>query len=370
MATAPALPPPAIVQPAPFQVSYGLVAGRAPKGTRGVVVRVNGRVAASHLLRGRSFSLRPHLPPGDLTIRVTTWASDGRRSSSVVRNVLGLPAASRPRVVHARNDPTLARKVRELARGFRGTAGLYVCSLTGGSGAAWNAKARFSAASTLKLAIATAVLAEYHGVPPPGSSVHELLVSMLRASDNAAANALEIWLGGSTSGGSARIDALMRSIGMTDTEMYGGYLVRTLSGGIPSRVERQPAWIDGKYTTASDLARLLRSIWLASGGHGPLRREQPGFTPADARYLLWVLGHVVDSPKLDRVERGNRGVTVLHKAGWIDTVRHDAGLVFWPGGVFVASVLTWNPYGAGVSADVLAGRVAALALGRLRRREG
>jgi len=272
--------------------------------------------------------------------------------------------------VRERNDPTLARKVRALARGFHGTAGFYVCSLTGGSGAAWNARARFSAASTLKLAIATAVLAEYHGIPSPSSSVHELLVSMLDASDNSAANALEIWLGGSTSGGSAHIDSLMRSIGMTDSEMYGGYVVRTLSGLIPARVDEQPGFFEGKYTTASDLARLLRAVWLASGGLGPLRREEPGFTPADGRYLLWLLGHVSDSPKLDRVKQRNRGVTVLHKAGWIESVRHDAGLVFWPGGVFVASVLTWNPYGSGISADVLAGRVATLALGRLRRREG
>jgi hypothetical protein len=58
---------------------------------------------------------------------------------------------------------------------------------------------------------------------------------------------------------------------------------------------------------------------------------------------------------------------VLHKAGWIDSVRHDAGLVFWRGGVMVAAVMTWVPWGAGVSSDKLAGDVAWAALQHFRR---
>jgi hypothetical protein len=108
--------------------------------------------------------------------------------------------------------------------------------------------------------------------------------------------------------------------------------------------------------------------WLASGGQG--RLHHAGVTTADARYLLWLLGRVRDTPKLDRVVGSRPGVTVLHKAGWIDAARHDAGLVFWRGGVFVASVLTWRPKGAGVSSDVLAGRCAAVALARFRHAAG
>jgi hypothetical protein len=79
---------------------------------------------------------------------------------------------------------------------------------------------------------------------------------------------------------------------------------------------------------------------------------------------------VQDTAKLERVEHGNPGVVVLHKAGWIEAGRHDAGLVFWPGGVFVVGVMTWSPRGAGISADVLTGRVAEVARARLRKREG
>ena len=362
------MPPPAIEQPAPRQVSYGLVTGRAARGTRFVVVSANGRALVSKPLRGRRFSLRVALPLGELELRVTTVAASGRRSSRVVTNVYGLPAAARPRVVRPRQDPVLARQLRKLVRSYSGTAGFYVQSLTDGRGAAWNAKARFPAASTLKLAIATAVLARHSGIPPPGSYVHDLLREMITVSDDAAANALEVWLAGSTSAGSQQVNALMRSIGLVDSVMYGGYEVRSLSASIPVRVDDQPAFGFGKYTTAWDMTSLWRAIWLASGGRGRLRDAQPGFTPADARHLLWLAANVRDTPKLDRVVGERRGVDVLHKAGWISTARHDTGLVFWRGGVFVAGVMTWRPAGIGPSSDVLAGRVAARSLERFRRR--
>lgn len=370
MIVTPALPPPAIEQPASRQVSYGFVTGRAARGTRRVIVSANGKQLASRPLAGRRFSLRVALPVGDVTVRVTSVARSGRRSWASVHDVFGLPAGSLPRVVPAREDAVLARRMTPLARGFSGTAGVYVQSLTGGSGAAWNARAMFPGASTMKLAVATTVLAQHAGVPQPGSQVDALLSSMLTHSDNASANALEVWLGGSTSGGSYRINGLMRSIGMRDSEMYGGYELRTLASRIPVRVESQPAYGYGKHTTAWDISTLLRAIWLASGSRGPLHAEQPGFTPADARYLLWLLAHVSDAPKLDRVRTGNTGVVVMHKAGWVNGARHDSGLVFWRGGVVVASVMTWNPRGVGVSADVLAGRVARVALERFRRIEG
>ena len=260
--------------------------------------------------------------------------------------------------MRSRRDARLGAELLSLARGFGRTSGMFVQDLTSGLGAAWNAKARFPAASTVKLAIAATVLAEHRGIPAPRSYVGALLREMIIPSDDAAANALEIWLAGSTSAGASEVNALMRSIGMTDSIMYGGYEVTSLSRPIPVRVEEQPAFGLGKYTTAADMAALHRAIWLASGNRGPLHREQRGFTSADARHLLWLLAHVRDEPKLDRLVGERKGVHVLHKAGWINSARHDTGLVFWRGGVFVAAVMTWRPGGAGVSSDVLAGRVA------------
>src|SRR3970040_1642540 len=196
MISPPALPPPAIEQPAPHQASFGLVNGRAARGTRRVVVSVGGRVLASKPLRGRRFWLRVALPVGDVAVRVTTIASGGRRSSRVVREVYGLPAAARPRGVAGREDRVLAQRLRGLAQGYAGTAAVYVQSLTGGGGAPWKAAARLPAVSPLKLATAAPVLASHSGIPPPGSRVDSLLEAMITRSDNAAANALEIWIAG------------------------------------------------------------------------------------------------------------------------------------------------------------------------------
>ena len=371
MIATPALPPPAIEQPAARETSYGLVTGRAARGTTRVLVFANGKRLVSKPLHDRRFTLRVHLPLGDSTVRVVTIAHGGRRSSAHVRDVFGLPAASRPRIVRSRLDRTLQRKLDPQVRGYEGTAGYYVQSLTGGWGAAWNAKARFPAASTVKLAIAATVLSRSAGIPAPGSYVDDLLQEMIIPSDDAAANALLVWLGGSTTSGAYRVNDLMHSIGLADTLMYGGYeVVRSLSSRIPVRVNEAPAFGVGKYTTAWDMTSLWRAIWLASGDMGPLHASRSGFTAADARHLLWLTARVRDQPKLDTTLRSQRGVEVLHKAGWISTVRHDTGLVFWSGGVFVAGVMTYRSWGVSLSSDRLAGRVAAITLRRLRRVEG
>ena len=90
----------------------------------------------------------------------------------------------------------------------------------------------------------------------------------------------------------------------------------------------------------------------------------PVSRPADARYLLYLLANVRDPGKLDREVRGLPGVRVLHKAGWINAARHDNGLVFWRGGVFVVTVMTYRARRRRESSDALAGRIARIALAR------
>ena len=181
---------------------------------------------------------------------------------------------------------------------------------------------------------------------------------MLVDSDNEAANALEVWLAGSTSAGSDRVERDDAGARPDDSLMYGGYETPRRprpAAPIPIRVESQPAFGVGKYTTAADLARLARAVYLAAAGRGPLLRL--GVTGSEARYLLWLLAQVTDRGKLDRFFGGP---VVLHKAGWLDNARHDNGIVAFDGGVFVASVMTWRV----PAADELAGRVALSAFAR------
>ena len=174
---------------------------------------------------------------------------------------------------------------------------------------------------------------------------------MLTYSDNAAANGTEAYFGGSTSGGSALVNSLMRSVGLVDTEMYGGYELDAFgqpqrflagSGRFRSASTASRTGGRGKKSSAYDLASLMRDVWLASGGRGPLRAAQPGFTPADARYLLYLLAHVRDPGKIDREVGKLAGVRVLHKAGWINVARHDNGIVLWQGGALVVTVMTYR----------------------------
>jgi hypothetical protein len=360
-ADAPPPPPLALVAPAEREVSFGRIAGRLPRGTWAVVVRVGERSIAVRRVTGGSFDFTVALPRKDVTVRVAAYSSGRAAERATVPHVFGLPRSAAPRAVRATQDRRLERTARALARSFPGTSALYVEDLATGRGGAWNARARFPAASTLKVAIAVEALRSRVGKPAPGSHLDLLLRRMLIESDNDAANETE-----STFGGGVRVDELLRGLGIGDTWMGGGYLRGTPAlPPIRVRAESQPSFSCCKYTTAYDLARLFTDIHLAADGRGPLiARYGNAFTPSDARFLLYLLVHVPDRGKLGRFIGGGPN-TLLHKAGWISYARHDAGLVYWPGGVLVAAVMTYGN-GVGTASDVLAGRAARLALARLR----
>ena len=354
---------PAIVEPGPRQASFGTLVARLDPSTTHVIVTVNGRQVAARAVDGGRVRLKVSLPQRDSTIRVTARNASGGRSAAEVAPVYGLPRAARPAWFQGSEDPGLARRIRRLALGFSGISAVFVQDLRTGMGAAWNARARFPAASTLKLGIALELLRVLGSQPRPDTRLGDLLRKMIVYSDNAAANALLTWLGGSQSGGAARVNASMRALGLMESHMYGGYILGTsASRAIPLRVESQPAFGVGKYTTAWDLSRFNELLHLASVGRGRMMTLSGSFTPADARHLLYLLVHVRDPGKLDRFI-GDLAVSVPHKAGWITHARHDTGIVYWARGSFVVTVMTWNgAVEVGTSADVLAGRVAEAAL--------
>ena len=365
--------PPNILAPAAHEVSFGRVTAIVAPGTARVLIALDGRRVAAADVSGRRFSLGVPLPRRDVTLRVTAVAASGAEASSAVRRVYGLPrAAASSKSVPAFQDRPLAVRIRALAASFPGTAAVFVQDLETGAGASWNAGARFPGASTLKVPIAVEVLRVLRGSPRPESRVGRLLRAMLVHSDNAAANELEAWLGGSIPAGAERVSATLRALGLRNSRLYGGFLPVAAGARppIPVTVEEQPSFGAEKYTTAWDLARLYRYLHLAARRKGPLVQKLPGsFTAADARFLLYLLAHSADRGKLDHLLPRGRA-TVPHKAGWTSEARHDAGLVYWRGGAFVAVVMTWSPSGVGPSADVLAGKVARAALARFRELRG
>jgi Beta-lactamase enzyme family len=351
------LSPPVLIAPAPYEVSFGRIAGRVPRGTTRIVVRIGRRVVADKRLGRGRFDLRVDLPSRDLRLTVTALAGT-RRSSASVAPVFGLPRAAEPRGPPRRayEDARLARVIYGLARSFGGACGIYVRDLRTGAGTTWSAETPFPAASTLKVGIAIEVLRVLRGKPLPGGRLDRLMRSMLIPSDDRPANDLLVWIGGSTSAGAARVNAIFRALGMRKTDMYGGYIVQST----------QPSFV-GKRTTASDFARLLLELHRAANGRGQLARRYRGsFVPADARFLLYLIAHA----RPNWLGRFLPGVAFAHKPGWITKARHDGGVAYTPNGAFIAVVLTWNARGVGPTSELLAARVARAAYARFRQRGG
>ena len=360
-----AAPPPPLVVTAPAEreVSFGHIAGRVVHGDWAIVVRADEKLLAVKRVEGGSFDFAVSLPRRDSSVRVSLYGPHGkRRLTTTIRHVFGLPRSAERGAASGVHDGALQLLVGRLARGFPGTSGVYVEDLVSGRGASWNARARFPAASTLKVAVAITALRWYAGKPEPGSRLDAVLRRMLLESDNDAANEAE-----SIFGGGSRVDEVLHAVGIGDTWMGGGYLHGTAyRPPIPLRVESQPSFPCCKYTTAWDLARLFGDLHLAAAGGGPLIADlDSAFTASDARYLLYLLAHVPDRGKLGRYLAGGP-YALMHKAGWISYARHDAGLVYWPGGVFVAAVMTTGS-GVGESSDLLAARIARVTLQRVER---
>ena len=278
-------PPPAIEQPAPYQVSYGVVAGTAAPGTTRVIVRVGLADA------GRPAAPRPPLPAARLPARRRDDGA-GRhrrpRRAPQPRDRAARPrrgAGGRARVLHgAHDDVLLQRDGRRLAERF----GEHERDLRRRTSRRERVRPGMRGPLSLPPPPSSSRSPSPHSRAPrarrrSGSTLDRLLRQMLTYSDNAAANATERYFGGSTSGGSALVNSLMRSLGLVDTEMYGGYELDSvggrhalLAGGDPAP-GRQPAVLG--YAEEDERVRprrLLRAVWLASGGRGPLRAAQPG----------------------------------------------------------------------------------------------
>ena len=265
---------------------------------------------------------------------------------------------------------------------FGGTSAVYVENLATGAGAAWNARAAFPGASSLKLAVAVAALARTAGTPAPGTTLDLLLRRMLIYSDNEAANATEAYFGGSTLGGSSRRerdDALARARRHRHVRRLRA---RTTVGARRRSRRRHPADAStasrsgaaGRGRARTTSASLLRAVWLASGGPRPAPRRAAGLHAG--RCPLPALPA--------RARRGSRQARPLRGAaarrarapqGRLDHRRRGTttGIVLWPGGALLVTVMTYRASGAGVASDVLAGRGRrgrAAALPRLRSRTG
>ena len=121
----------------------------------------------------------------------------GRRGAATV-DTCSAPRGGAPVLRAPRRRTSSCSESGGLAAALRSTTGSTSRTSTTGAGAAWNARATLPGASTLKLAIAVPALARTDGTPAPGSTLDRLLRRMLDVLGQRAANATEIYFGGST----------------------------------------------------------------------------------------------------------------------------------------------------------------------------
>ena len=293
----------------------------------------------------------------------TTQCADAAAPRSS-RTSSGCRCAARPRGTLGHLDPALARSESSpLVRAFPGASRGLRPRPTTAPAPRGTAAPQFPAASTLKLAIAVETLRSLHGKPAPwlvrrqpSAPRAHLLGQRRRKRPRGALRGLDE----RRQRPGEHADAKPRPRGHGDVRRLRA---RTAAAPIPA------AWTSSR-TTGSGSTRALttsrsfRLRPLATAGKGPLAKRY--------RLSLHALRMRAISSISSRTQRTTASSTascgarrwVMHKAGWITSARHDAGLVYWRGGVFAVGRDDVRG-GVGTASDILAGRVAYRTLGVL-----
>jgi beta-lactamase class A len=309
----------AVVTPFAHEVSDGRLVITAPAGTDGVRVAVAGRDVRPSSVQFADSAGRVRLviqiatvTSAPVTVRIVPLRASKAVGAAHVIGVRLLGPSALRAARTARAAPAGSRQAAALVRSAGFAAGVSVQCATDGRVVRGAATRRFTAASTLKAAIAAAALARDAGTVDRGT--YALLERAIVESSNEAANAVLARVGsGSTSRGTARVNRLMRGAGMLGASLDGPYRTTSSPGSGPSR----------KFTTADDLRRLALLIYrAASTGEGAFARA--GLGRHDARLLLGLMLRATYPGVVRPVVRG----AVAHKAGWLTTVQNDLAIAF------------------------------------------
>jgi hypothetical protein len=167
------------------------------------------------------------------------------------------------------------------------------------------------------------------------------------------------------------VNATMRSLGLRDSDMYGGYVIGTAARPAsvaaasidvpPARVDRQAAFPPGKRTSARDLGLLVTALHAATLGRGPAARL--GVSPREARVAVWLLLHTRYAGLLDPAA----SEPVAHKAGWLSLGPARRGTPLHGRGPVAVVVVTHREAGVSYAASRAYAARVLRALARLRR---
>lgn len=320
-------PPPPIVADA--GTVFGEVAVRVGPRTEVLEMVVDGRVRARLRLPGGPRRVAAPLLVGDHMVRARARGDGGARQSATIRIRVLPRSAGRVGRIPGRVDVRLQGEVAALAAALPAISGVYVQHLVTGCGAAVNAEAPFPAASTLKAAILIDVVRRAHG--RPSASIGRLLDGMVVDSSDLAANAV---LGGASSPES--VTATMREMGLAQSLVRRPYIIE--DARLPLDAIARPALYTNFVSTPFELARIMVAIHRAALGRGAL----PGLGVSARAVRVEIMPRLLSVRDSTKIVAGvPSGVPVLHKSGYTEEVKHDAGIVYLKHGPVIVAAMTW-----------------------------
>jgi beta-lactamase class A len=320
-------PPPPIVADA--GTVFGEVAVKVGRRTEVLEMVVDGRVRARLRLPGGPRRVAAPLPVGDHTVRARARGDGGARISAAVRLRVLPRSASRAGRIPGKVDVRLQGDVDSLVRGLPAVSGVYVQHLVTGCGAAVNAGAPFPAASTLKAAILIDAVRRAGG--RPSESTGRLLDQMVMESSDRAANVV---LGGASS--PASVTSTMREMGLAESLVRRPYIIE--DERLPVEVSSRPALYTNFISTPFELARIMVAIHRAALGKGAL----PGMGVSARAARVELMPRLLSVRDATKIVAGlPSDVPVMHKSGYTEQVKHDAGIVYLKGGPVVVVAMSW-----------------------------
>jgi beta-lactamase class A len=259
------------------------------------------------------------------------------------------PGAARP------TPAQLQEQIAALAKGFKGTVGVYVYDLASGTQiAGLNERTAFTAASTIKVAI---MLNAYVNLPKLTAKQTEALKKMIVESDNLKANDVMAASAGGTATESAfqgaeEMSAMLADLGLKNTFLYVPfesadfiklYKVKYKTG--PKQGGEAPFITSSNTlrTTPYEMAQIYIYLEQCSRGQGVLLEKFSKNLTADRcqEMIDWLEKNGDAKRMMSGLPKGAR---VAHKSGWVPPqVQADVGTVRSRGGDFVISIYIYQP---------------------------
>ena len=227
---------------------------------------------------------------------------------------------------------------------FPGFAAIYVRDLQKGAETNVDADVAFSGMATLKLALATAVLAQKNSANAQSGQRIDLA---LHEVDNQAANQLLSTLGnGDLAAGAQKFTSFMHDLGFVNTYLQNGFDAAPLPP-LATAANQRKDWNTkpdpNRQTTPTDLGRLLAAIYECTQGKGVLIQTYPErFTADQCLQLLFYMSH---DQQQDLIWAGlpqPQKTWIIHKHARAAETHGDVALIWGPTGPYVLSVFLYQ----------------------------